>query len=343
MKGKMDKPFDYWTYFANEARQIGAPFYERLANGIGGDEGLREFANGVRRGQPPANVLFAAVHFLLLRGTQHPLRGFYKNLGGTGGGDPFPVFKDFVDKHRAKLAPLIATRVTQTNEVGRSAILAAAFRKVAMEAGEPLNLIEIGPSAGLNMVWDRYAVRYRFGDEILTLGDGEPIIDCALRGDKLPPLGPAPKIASRVGLERSPVDLSDPDARDWLKALVWPDQVERFARLEKAIALFARHKPEIRAGDALSHLSEAIAQVPEDQPVCIYHTMAVYQFTDDMREALDAVLTMAGLRRTIWRLSFEGTLSGDNPMLLYSYRDGKKETLMLGLAHPHGNWLEWLA
>ena len=339
----MDKPLDYWTYFANEARLIGAPLYERLAEGVGGDEALREFANGVRQGQPPGNILFAAVHFLLLRGAQHPLRRFYKNLGGEGGEDPFPAFQDFVARHRAELAPLVATRVTQTNEVGRSALLAPAFRAVAKEAGEPLNLIEIGPSAGLNMIWDRYAVRYRFGEEIFTLGDGEPIIDCELRGARRPPLGPAPKIADRVGLERSPIDLSDPDARDWLKALVWPDQVERFARLEKAIALFARHKPEIRAGDALSQLSDAIAQVPENLPLCIYHTMAVYQFTEDMREALDAILTMAGLRRTIWRLGLEGTLSGDNPLLLYSYRHGKKEKLTLGLAHPHGNWLEWLA
>ncbi len=339
----MDKPLDYWTFFAEDARRAGAPLYERLSKGVGGDERLRELANGARRGQPPGNILFAAVHFLLLRGAEHPLRGFYKNLGGEGGGDPFPAFRDFVAEHRVELMPLIASRATQTNEVGRSALLAPAFRALAKEAGEPLNLIEIGPSAGLNLIWDSYALRYRHGGEVLTLGDGEPIVDCELRGANRPPLGAAPKIASRVGLERNPVDLSDPEARDWLKALVWPDQVERFARLEKAIAIFARHRPDIRAGDALSHLSEAIAQTPEDQPLCVYHTMAVYQFTEDMREALDAILTMAGLRRTIWRLSLESTLSGDNPLLLYSYRDGKKEKRTLGLAHPHGAWLEWLA
>ena len=338
------RSFDYWEYFADEARRVGSPLYERLSQGIGGDEGLREFANGVRPGQPPANILFAAVHFLLLRGAQHPLRRFYVNLGGSlSGEDPFPAFKDFVETHRAALAPLIASHVTNTNEAGRSAILAVGFRKVAMEAGEPLNLIEIGPSAGLNMIWDQYAVRYRHGTESIMLGDGDLVLDCELRGEKLPPLGPAPKIASRVGLERSPVELSDPDARDWLRALVWPDRVERFTRLEKAIAIYARHKPNIIAGDALMNLTDAIARVSEDQPVCVYHTSAVYQFTDDMRETLDAILTIAGLRRTIWRLSLESTQKGDDPLLLYSYRDGKNETLTLGLAHPHGAWLEWLA
>ena len=333
--------FDYWEYFVEEARRGASPLYEQLARGVGADEALREFANGARPGQPPANILFGAVHYLLLRGSEHPLRQFYKTLGGTSSGDAFPVFQDFVTTHRAALAPLIATRATQTNEVGRSTALAPAFRALAAEAGQPLNLIEIGPSAGLNMIWDHYAVRFHRGGDVLMLGDGDLVIDCELRGDKIPPLGPTPSIASRIGLERDPVDLSSADARDWLKALVWPDHLQRFARLDKAIAIFAHHKPNIVAGDALENLSAAIARVPEDQPVCVYHTMAVYQFTDDMRETLDAILTMAGLRRTVWRLGMEG--ARDGTLLLSSYRDGKKDERLLANCHPHGAWLEWLA
>jgi len=342
----MDKgSFDYWDFFAANARRVGAPLYERLSQGIGGDEGLREFANGVRTGQPPANVLFAAVHFLLLRGAQHPLRNFYANLGGSASGeDPFPSFKDFVETHRGALAPLIASRVTNTNEVGRSALLAPAFRALAKEAGEPLHLIELGPSAGLNLVWDRYGVRYRRGDEVFSMDvpNAALTLECALRGDKLPPLGTAPKIASRVGLERHPVDLSDPDVRDWLKALVWPDQVSRFAQLDKALGAIAHTKPNIRTGDALALLPDALAETPEDQPVCVYHTMVIYQFSDEMREALDAILIVASLRRPVWRISLESALSGDTPLLLYSYRDGNKEKRTLALCHPHGAWLEWL-
>ncbi len=341
----MDKePFDYWTFFAAEARRAGAPLYEHLSLGVGGDEALRAFADGARPGQPPANILFAAVHFLLLRGAMHPLRRFYANLGGTSGGDPFPAFRDFVDSHRDALAPLIATRVTNTNEVGRSALLAPAFRALAKEAGEPLHLIELGPSAGLNLMWDRYGLRYARDGETFSLGSPDvPLtLECELRGDKLPPLGPAPKVASRVGLERNLVDLSDPAARDWLRALVWPDQVARFAKLEKALTLCDGDKPDVRAGNALDLLPDALAAAPEDQPVCVYHTMVVYQFSAEMREALDAILVMAGLRRPVWRISLEGTRSGDNPLLLYSYRGGNKEKRTLGLCHPHGTWLEWL-
>jgi hypothetical protein len=307
---------------------------------------LRAFASGVKKGQPPANILFSSVHFILLRGAEHPLRRFFRNLNGGGvpeGEDPFPDFRDFVERHRDRLAPLVATRVTNTNEVGRSAFLHAAFRAVAEESGEPLNLIEIGPSAGLNLIWDKYGVRYRRGaDCFYTEPRGALLaIDCELKGECVPPLGRAPEIATRVGLELNPVDLSQGDERDWLRALVWPDQVERFARLEKALEIYARESPEIRAGDALELLPEAIAGIPEDQPVCIYHTMVIYQFSEEAREALDHLLLAASLRRSIWRIGFEGSLKGENALTLGHYRDGRRDVRTLAMCHPHGTWMEW--
>ena len=127
--------FDYWEFFVAEARRNNAPLYEQLALGVCRDDALKQFANAVRPGQPPANILFAAVHYLLLRGADHPLRRSYPNLnGGLYGSNPagaFPAFRDFVDQHRDELAPLVRTRVTNTNEVGRSAALHAGFRVLA--------------------------------------------------------------------------------------------------------------------------------------------------------------------------------------------------------------------
>ena len=341
---RTDSTLDYWEYFAAEARRAGAPLYESLSLGVCRDETLRTFANGVRRGQPPGNILFGAVHFLLLRGARHPLRGFYRNLGGTDEGDPFPVFRDFVEANREMLAPLVAGRITNTNEVARSALLAAAFRAVARDAGEPLHLIEIGPSAGLNLIWDSYGLRYRRDGEVFTLGaqHAEVMLDCELRGDLKPPLGPTPRVASRVGLERNPVDLSDPDERDWLKALVWPDQVGRFERLEVALREFAKHEPRILEGDALDLLPEALAGPPPREAVCVYHTMVTYQFTEDMREAFDAILTLASLRRPVWRISLEPSFSGENALKAQVYRSGRMTERTLARCHGHGDWLEWL-
>jgi hypothetical protein len=341
-----EKPFDYWSFFADETRRMNAPLYTRIIEGVGADDDIKALAATVRKGQPMANILLAAVHFLLLRGARHPLRRFYPNLNRGNRIDdenPFPHFKAFVDEHMADLAPLIATKVTNTNEVGRSVFLHAAFRTLAARAGEPLHLVEIGPSAGLNQRWDSYGVRYHLGDRSFAVGPREAVLvlDVELRGDGMPPIGDNPRISSRVGLELNPVDLSDPDQSDWLRALVWPDQVTRFAQLEKALEIARGQKPNIRAGDALALLPEVLSEIPKDEPVCVYHTFVTYQFSEEMRQALDDLLIGVSLRRPVHRLSIEGTLSGDAPMLLYTYRDGAKEKSVLANCSAHGSWLEW--
>src|SRR4029077_998420 len=98
------------------------------------------------------------------------------------------------------------------------------------------SLIEVGPSAGLNMIWDSFGVRYRKdGATVLSVNVGAPlVIDCELRSERYPPVDPAPSIAGRVGLELNPVDLSNADDRDWLRALIWPDQGSRLPRRGRA-------------------------------------------------------------------------------------------------------------
>ncbi|HEY8947497.1 MAG TPA: DUF2332 domain-containing protein [Rhizomicrobium sp.] len=342
-----DKPFDYWDFFTGEAKRADSPLYVRLSESVRDNPELRAFAAQAKKGQPHANILFGAVHYLLLRGADHPLRGYYPNLNGGNriDGDPVPHFINFVGRYRDELTPLIASKVTNTNEVGRSALLHAAFRAVAKDSGDPLNLIEIGPSAGLNLIWDRYGVRYHRGAETYELPVSNPalVIDCELRGEKTPSLGPTPNIASRVGLELNPVDLSDPDQRDWLRALVWPDTHGRFERLEAALKAYASERPEIRIGSAPDLLPDALRAIPEEQTVCIYHSYVIYQFSAEMKEALESILTLAGLRRPIWRIAIEGKVDGTNAIEMIRYHDGVRDAQQLALCHPHGRWLDWQA
>jgi hypothetical protein len=343
----MDK-IDYWTFFSDDAKRTGSLLYSRLSAGIGRDDDLKTLSARARVGQPHANMILGAVHFLILRGSDHPLRRFYGTVGGTASPeteDPFPLFRDFVNANRDSIQALIESRVTNTNEIGRSALLHPGFRTIANETGKPLSLIEIGPSAGLNMIWDSYGVRYRKGDAAVaaSLNDSAAlIIDCELRGEEFPPCGVTPDISDRVGLELNPVDLSDADDRDWLRALIWPDQSARLQRLDHAIELFMTRKPLIKAGDALALLPDALADIPSDASPCVYHTIAIYQFSREMKNALEDLLTVAGLRRPVWRLSFEF----DGELYILSairYSDGIREERRLASSHPHGSWLEWLA
>lgn len=341
-----DKPVDYWDFFIADAERIGSPLYARFADGIRNDADLKALAERAKKGQPPANMILAAVHFLLLRGADHPLRQHYRDLDGhpPEGEDPFPLLKDFVNFHRDAVTHLIETRVTNTNEVGRSSVLNAGFRALAKQADAPLHLVEVGPSAGLNMIWDRYNVKYsRNGAVVASINPAASlVIDCELRGERTPPFDVTPQVAGRVGLELNPVDLANDDDRDWLRALMWPDQVPRMRRLERAIELFAEEKPPIRAGNALDLLPEALAEIPKDRTACVYHTIAVYQFSTAMKEALEDILTVAGLRRPVWRLAFEWDGTRECTVSLIRYADGVRDETLLANAHPHGTWIEWL-
>ena len=332
----------FWDIFIGECIRLKAPLYRRLTEGVRDDAELRAMAAQAKPGQPMANMLFAAVHYLLLRGAQHPLRSHYATLGPVEAfGDPFPLFRDFCLSHGEEISALIVSRVTNTNEVGRSALLYAGFSVLASRAEAPLHLIEIGPSAGLNMFWDLYAYRF-FQDGVALRAGGEdatPVIDMEVSGG-MPPLGPPPDIGVRLGLERDPVDLSLETDRDWLRALIWPDHPGRFRRLEAALAATRNVHPDIRKGDALDLIGGAMANMPRSGTLCGFHTMATYQFSREDREALDALLTIAGLRRPVWRLSMEWH-EGDYPLMLTRYRDGFMEPQCLAHCDPHGRSMVW--
>lgn len=342
-KGLTARRRDYWELFVRECRRLNAPLYARFAEGIRDDPELQTLAALAKRIQPMANILFGSVHYLLLRGAESPLRGYYPSLGIPNGvGDPFPHFRAFCMERKDELAPLIAAGVTNTNEIGRSAFLHAGFLTLAEKAEEPLHLIELGPSAGLNLLWDRYAFLYRHDGETLRVGapDARFVLDMEVRGAR-PPSGVPPKVGMRIGLEKHPVDLKNDYDRDWLRALVWPDHTARMARLEAGLAALAEEPPEIRSGDALDNLAQTIAEAPRDGTVCVFHTMVTYQFAPLEREALDAILTVAGLRRPVWRLSLEWD-DERYPLLLTCYREGTKTERCLGLCNSHGESMDWL-
>lgn len=355
MTNKLSFNPDYWRYFAREAAKGGdCPLYELFALAIAEDVELQAVSATAQPGQPPANMLFAAVHFALLAGAEHALRRYYGHLLKPGealepvGPSAFAAFRDFVARHRAVIDPLIATRVTNTNEVRRSVFLRAGYAVIAAETGKPLNIIELGPSAGLNLNWDRYACAYRLpGGETLHGGPASGLaLDCEVRGEGVPPVPEAPPVvAARIGLELNPVDLASEADRRWLVALLWPGQPDRIARMQGALAIAADHPPPIRAGDALALLPSLLAAADPAHATVIVHSLVTYQWTEAMRAALDEGLLSVSRRSAVYRLSAEFRIESewDYPLRLDVYDGGAQESRILAGVHHHGAWIDWRA
>src|SRR5260221_12904147 len=66
--------------FASHVSQQACPLYARLSGAVAADPELLPLACHARRGQPVPNLFFAAIHFLLLKGMQHPLAAFYPSV-----------------------------------------------------------------------------------------------------------------------------------------------------------------------------------------------------------------------------------------------------------------------
>jgi hypothetical protein len=113
-----------------------SPLYERLSRGIAGDPEILSIAVQARAGQPVPNLFLAAVHYMLLKGIEHPLTAFYASLAPVIAqtDDPYPSFRAFCREHAAEIQRLIAARLVQTNEVRRCGCLLPAFGLVARRA-----------------------------------------------------------------------------------------------------------------------------------------------------------------------------------------------------------------
>ena len=326
---------------------VHSPLYSLLSKAIADDAELLALAGHASPGQPAPNLLFAAVHYLLLGGPRHRLSGYYPSVGGTQAvdGAAFALFRLFCLEQAGPILRLISERSVQTNEVARSASLLPAFETVARRAGRPLALVEIGASAGLNLNFDLYAYDYGAAGSV---GERSSAIQLTVevRGDlkpTLPPDGRFPVVASRVGIDLRPVDITDQDQTQWLEALVWPDEQWRADRLRAAIRAAHQRPPNVIRGDVFAVLPGMFESIPNDVALTVYHSYTVYQFPLEARERLTALLARVGARRDLYRLSLEWFVS-DRPLLeLSAWEGGLRSDTILAACHHHGQWLHWLA
>ena len=281
---------------------------------------------------------------LLLGGTSDGLADFYPSLRDhtRSLGTAFAFFKAFCLEHREAIRKILQTRTVQTNEVGRCAYLYPAFALVAALSGRPLVIIELGASAGLNLMWDQYRYDYA-GDTSCGRRDATVVIRSTFRGRHRPSLPPrAPLVVDRVGVDLEPIDVRDDDQILWLRALVWPEHRERATLLASALALARRTPPRIVRGDALASFPDVLREARRDAAVCVTHTHTLNQMTEDGRAALNALLDGSSRDLLLYRVSAEWLTTTYPVVELTSWAGADVTTRRLVVCDPHGGWVEWL-
>jgi hypothetical protein len=232
-------------------------------------------------------------------------------------------------------------RSPQTNEVGRSGVLVPGLLEVAAATGLPLDLFELGASAGLNLLPDRYRVEMAG----VVAGDPGSCLRISPRWEGRPPPEVPLRIAGRLGVDVAPLDLVR-DA-DRMLAYLWPDQPERLARMEAAVALASADPPEVLAGDAAAFLDERLT-LTEGRAAVVFHSIAFQYFPDTTKARIRARMATVGATATPERplawLRFEAddpAASTPPTLRLQLWPEGTDR--LLAEAHPHGTSVRWLA
>lgn len=336
--------------FLDQARwcdQLDSPFTARLC---------RLFAENLRPLTPLASTILdwpgdptakadsvplritGALHYLVITGLAPRLQALYPP--GTSGDDAlWAAIEAALGAHEAVVRRHLASP-PQTNEVMRSAALLPGLLEAAQRCGLPLSLYELGASAGLNLILDRY--RYQFGNA--TWGDPASPLEIAPEWHgPLPPVQASLVIQARRGVDLNPIDLREQGVRQRLLSYVWADQFARQQRLGSAISIWLRDPPQIERADAaawlescgIGHPAPGVARV-------LFHSIAWSYFPPAACQRISQRMQEYAAQATpssplAW-LQYE--LAGNAAALTLQMWPGGK-TVTLATGHPHGASLKW--
>ncbi|MFI0711273.1 DUF2332 domain-containing protein [Streptomyces inhibens] len=337
---------DIFERFATQQAAGKSPLYATLSRTVARTPELLDLAAGTQPGQPAPNMLLGAVHHILRRGVQHPLATYFTGHEELHEARADALLTDFCRRHTGQIRRIISTRSVQTNEVNRCAVLLPAFAALQQQLDDrPIRIVDVGASAGLNLLWDRYT--YDYGEHRLSLPASDPdtVLTCEIKG-ATPPLSlDIAAFIRPVGIELSPVDVTDPEATDWLVSLTWPEQTTRMRTLNSALALAARTPPTILAGRAEDHLADVVAQTPADQHLCLVFSWSIYQIfgSPGGRERLSDTLAELSQHRPLHEISI-GHFGNPTPRMIMATHDGGlSRSDVVAHCDVYGTWLDWLA
>jgi len=324
MDERLKKIASVYRRFAEDEAHGRSPLYEQLATEVARDLPALEFLADLPRSKRQPNLLFAAVRYI------------------CGTADGWEEFRDWLNGYREQIQSVILKRRTQTNEPARCATLLPIFALLP----QPLALLEIGASAGLCLIPDRYAYTYNRKVRIAPtskIGVVPPMFWCEAN-EKTPIPKRNIEVVWRAGLDIEPVQLDDRDGTAWLEALVWPDENDRLALFRQALAVAREAPPQVVQGDLRVDLPALAAQAPSRATLVIFHS-AVIAYVESTAERFALANTIANIG-AVW-ISNEGSNVSprENEPESVSCPAGQflllKNKMPIACTDPHGASIRW--
>lgn len=304
----------YAAFAQVEARGSSAS-YEEWAAGIANDESVLALLATLPPGRRQPNLVLAAAR-----------------LHGADG--PYAAFRRTLLDEWERVRATVLHRTTQTNEAGRCATLLPVLAGLP----QPLALLEVGASAGLCLLPDRWSYRYDDGTHLDPADGPSPVVLPCTLGPGVEAPAAMPQVVWRAGLDLAPVDVTDADACAWLRTLVWPEHDDRRVRLEAALDVARLDPPPVVRGDLLHDLPALAATAPPEATLVVTHSAVLAYVEPGARRAFVSTVTALPGH---W-LSNEGRRvldlpgSGDDDSRFVVALDGRP----VALADPHGRALD---
>ena len=340
------------TAFANQVAYCeasGAPITARVVGGIAAV--LASGAGGavldrVRswQGAPLADALplrvAGGLHALHLSGAAPELAAIYAGKAAQDAA----IIAGVIAAHEAALLPWL-DGPPQTNEAGRSANFIAAMLWLA-ERGLSARFacLEIGSSAGINLMLDRFA----YDLSGVKVGPEQPVMAFAPAWHGAPPPRRDLAIAATRGCDVAPVDLTDPAEALRLRAYIWPEHTVRFERMDAAIRAAGVRKPDLVRAAAADFAEAELAKPQAAGTTRVLMHSIVWQYVPaDQQARVTAAMEAAGARATAtsplaW-VMVEADRTVHRHKLTVRYWPGGEEEVQLAWSHPHGADIAWLA
>jgi hypothetical protein len=344
--------------------RVSSPLFSALARACADDEDIADLCAVARPGQPVGSLFLCAGQYLLFKSPSSPAARYFPSLTPTPApaDQAFPAFREFCLDQRAELAQLLASRTVNTNLVEKASGLLPAVQYVSDRTGQPLTMLEICCSAGMNLMFDQY--HYDYGSHGQVGAQDSPVrLQCKILGAAQPPVHSMPAIADRIGVDLVKMDPALPADRLWMEAVLYPEWTQERERLRAALEVRVARGLRTVIGDAIEVVPGLLEELPG--PLCVLLSHCLGQWPPASRIALEDMLRNASRHREIHRLDIElihdeppqsirerlvKLASAGIPIVSKSfpsriehtkYADGEVARRLLGYGDSFGVWLDW--